>query len=158
MIGILLASLLILGANGCYKQQQEQTGGQAPSGGTPVPGTPTAGGQEPGSGTETPTAGEVKEFTIAITHTSGYSPNTFTVNKGDTVRFLATSDPIAHKHGIAIDELGVNVEVTKSPSQSPQAIEFVADEAGSFRIYCKTCESGPLGAHPWITGTLTVNA
>ncbi len=111
-----------------------------------------------GSGTGTGATPQVMEFTIKITHSGGYSPKTFTVNKGDTVKFLANSDPVSHKHGIAIDEFNINIEVAKTPSQTPQVIEFVADEAGSFTIYCKTCEDGPLGPHPWMTGTLTVDA
>lgn len=98
----------------------------------------------------------VKEFRISMTHGGGYSPKTFEVNKGDAVRFLATSDPVSHRHGMTIDGFNVNVEVTKSGTEQPQAIEFVADKAGTFTIYCKVCESGPLGPHPWMTGTLIV--
>ncbi len=101
-------------------------------------------------------APDVKEFKISLTHGGGYSPIKFEVDKGDTVRFLANSDPVSHKHGIAIDEFNVNVEVTKSGAEESQVIEFVADKAGTFTIYCKSCESGPLGAHPWFKATLVV--
>lgn len=109
---------------------------------------------------ETPTAPEpigpaVKEFKLKITHEGGYEPPTFTVTQGDTVKFLATSDPVTHKHGITIDEYTLNVEVTKKAAESPQAIEFVADKAGEFTIYCKTCLDG-FGPHPWMVGKLTV--
>ncbi len=104
----------------------------------------------------TTTSGGVRELSVAITHTGGYSPNTFSVKKGETVRFLATSDPVVHNHGIAIDEFNVNQAVTAGAGGTPQAVEFVADKAGTFRITCKSCEAGPLGPHPNLIGTLTV--
>ncbi len=105
---------------------------------------------------QTSVSDPVKEFKIKMTHSVGYSPNAFEVDKGDTVRFLATSDPVSHRHGIAIDEFKVNVEITKSSAQEPQVIEFVADKAGTFKIHCKSCDEGPLGSHPWMEGKLIV--
>lgn len=106
----------------------------------------------------------VKEFKVTIAHTF-YSTNTFTVNKGDTVRFLANAAPgtgaesgFSHNHGITIDEYSINQAVAVEDVNNPVAIEFVADRTGEFTIYCKTCMDGPFGAgHPAIQAKLIVN-
>ncbi|MBI4010033.1 MAG: hypothetical protein HY361_02455 [Candidatus Aenigmarchaeota archaeon] len=106
--------------------------------------------------TPTPvSAGETKEFKITLDHNVGYSLSKIVVNKGDTVRILAISNQ-PHDHGIAIDAYDINQVVVKTSFDSPDIIEFTADKAGTFEIYCKTCETGPLGAHPWMKGTLEV--
>ncbi len=106
----------------------------------------------------TGSGGGVTELSVAIAHGVGYTPSAFTVQQGQTVRLMVTSNPVAHNHGITIDEFEVNTAVMAGPGGTPQTIEFVADKAGTFKIYCKTCESGPLGAHPGMVGTLTVTA
>lgn len=111
----------------------------------------TGSGKDPGS-----SSGTVKEFKISITHAAGYTPNTFTVKKGDTVRFLATSDPLFHEHGITISEYDISVKVTAGEKDPPQVIEFVADKPGEFLIWCGTCLTGPIGDHPWLRGKLIV--
>ncbi len=100
--------------------------------------------------------GETKEFKIIIDHSGGYSPNKITVDKGDTVKISAVSNQPFHEHGITIDAYNINKVVLKGSADSPEVIEFTADKAGTFEIYCKTCETGPLGAHPWLKGTLEV--
>jgi len=105
--------------------------------------------------TTTAPAGKTQEFKITIEHNDGYSPNKISVNKGDTVKILAISDQPFHEHGITIDAYNINVKVLKNSFSSPDVIEFIADKTGTFEMYCKTCETGPLGAHPW-KGTLEV--
>ncbi|GEM_PF-2110964 len=117
-------------------------------------------GQAPSTNTETSGGAIVpgiKEFHVTIFHT-GYQPSIFTVDKGDTARFLVKVAPgtESHMHGITIDEYGIN-EASASSTQE-KAIEFVADKAGTFTIYCKTCWDGLFGrGHPNIQATLTVN-
>ena len=108
--------------------------------------------------TPTPTApaGETKEFKITIDHSGGYSTSKVTVNKGDTVKISAISNQPSHEHGIAIDAYNVNAKVLKNLFSDPDVIQFTADKTGTFEIYCKTCEAGPLGAHLWMKGTLEV--
>ena len=107
----------------------------------------------------------LKEFKVKITHAGYlfYYKNRpvlkVSVNKGDTVRFLATTDDgeIDHKHGIAIDEYGINRVVLTANENWAEKIEFVANRAGSFRIYCKTCLEGSYGTdHPDLEGVLEV--
>jgi len=106
--------------------------------------------------TTTVSAGKTQEFKIIIDHSGGYSINKISVNKGDTVKILAISNQPPHEHGITIDAYNVNVKVLKNSFADTDVIEFVADTAGEFEMYCKTCETGPLLAHPWIKGTLEV--
>lgn len=104
----------------------------------------------------------VKEFKVQAPH-AGY---TFyfegrpvvkvSANKGDRIRFLAVSDIPSHNHGIAIDEFGVNEAVLTEDENAPKVIEFTADKAGTFKIYCKTCLTGTFGPHPWMEATLDV--
>jgi len=103
---------------------------------------------------------KTREITAVLDHSSGYifsgdgvSGTTITINKDDTVRITASSNQPSHNHGITIDEYQVN----KAVIQPNTVIEFVANRAGTFNIYCKTCLDGPLGAHPWMKGTLVVN-
>ncbi len=98
----------------------------------------------------------IHEFTVTINH-NGYSQNMFVVNKGELARFLAVAAPgtSGHMHGITIDEFNVNEAVTTT--DEPKVIEFVANQSGTFNIYCKTCWDGPFGrGHPDIKATLVV--
>lgn len=116
-----------------------------------------AGGQTTTTQPPAPTSEPaVKEFNVTISHTS-YSPASFRVNVGDTVRIYAVAAPgtASHNHGITIDEYNVNVAVTSETN--PAQIVFVADRAGTFDIWCKTCWDGPFGkGHPDIRATLVV--
>ncbi|MBI4175698.1 MAG: cupredoxin domain-containing protein [Candidatus Aenigmarchaeota archaeon] len=136
----LFALLAVLVVSGC-------TGGSQ---------APPAGGGGGGGGSGEPVTPGAKTFSVTIGHTS-YSPASFEANRGDTVRFLAkvAAGTESHNHGITIDEYGINEAVTSSTEA--KAIEFVADKAGTFSMYCKTCWDGPFGrGHPDIRATLVV--
>ena len=64
-----------------------------------------------------------------------WTPGTYVVRKGDKVRFKlfnrVPGDP--NVHGFAIDEFNVKVDVYRG---KPETVEFVADKAGIFRIWC----------------------
>ena len=138
---ILISLLAIVLVAGCVGQAPASTGTQLQSG---------------TSGNSADTAPQTREFNLVIMHTR-YEPTSFTVNQGDTVRILAKTSPgtESHMHGVTIDEYGINQLVASSDTTVP--IEFVADKAGSFTIYCKTCWDGPFGqGHPPIQATLTV--
>ncbi len=133
--GLLLAFLLII--VGCAKTEQVIQPSK-----TEIPAVPAV---------------SVKELKIEITHGGGFEPDEFAVKKGDTVRFLATSHPVSHRHGIGIAEYGIDEEIIASPTDEPQAVEFVADKAGTFGIDCGTsCAQGPLGEHAWHKAVLVV--
>jgi len=62
-------------------------------------------------------------------------PGPLVVKKGDRVRIRAINnvkdDPA--EHGLAIDEFGVKLVVNRG---KPETVEFVADKAGIFRVWC----------------------
>jgi len=107
------------------------------------------------------TSGNVKTIMAIISHNAGYyftgdaatDPTTITVSKGDVVKIITQDENPSHNHGITIDEYGINQVTSSNPT-----IQFTADKVGTFKIYCKPCLDGPLGAHPWMTGTLVVNS
>ncbi len=113
----------------------------------------------PGNPVQTqPAAPSQKEFQMTISHTS-YQPDTIEVNKGDTVKIDAVTSPRTanHNHGITIDAYGINQAVLTEDTAKPQVITFIADKAGEFDIYCKTCWDGPFGRdHPEIHAKLIV--
>jgi cytochrome c oxidase subunit 2 len=91
--------------------------------------------------------GELKEFNV-VAFQWGYEPSTITVNKGDKVRITATSRDVPH--GFAINEYGVNLYLD---GKTPKTVEFIADKAGTFTIYCNIpCGQG----HSSMRGRLIV--
>jgi len=114
-----------------------------------------------GCTTQTPTGNVTgqPQPNVTISH-AGYIPSSFSVNMGDTVRFFAVAaqGTSSHNHGITIDAFNVNQAVTTEDTNNPVIIEFVANQRGTFTIYCRTCWDGPFGTnHPAIQGTLTVS-
>ena len=104
------------------------------------------------------TTGPVKTFDMLITH-SAYGTPVIIVNKGDhvVIKARAFEGTSAHKHGITIDELGVDKAVTTEDVNNPEAIEFDATKVGEFKMYCGTCKDGIYGAnHPKLNGQLIV--
>jgi len=96
------------------------------------------------------------QVNMTLDHGSGYTPSEIRTKLNNTVKIFAISNQPAHQHGLTIDDFNVNVAVTAGPGSSPQLIEFKPDKVGTFTIHCKTCETGPRGAHPWFKGTLIV--
>lgn len=113
------------------------------------------------SGSSSSSSGTVRTVYATLDHSGGYyftgdaaiDSTTITVSKGDTVKIIANSNQSSHNHGITIDAYRINVAVT----QPDTVIQFNADKAGTFKIWCQTCLDGSLGAHPWMVGTLVVN-
>ena len=64
-----------------------------------------------------------------------WTPGTYVVKRGEQVRFKlfnrVKADP--NVHGFAIDEFKVKADVYRD---KPETVEFVADKAGLFRIWC----------------------
>jgi heme/copper-type cytochrome/quinol oxidase subunit 2 len=90
---------------------------------------------------------QVKEINLEA-YQFAFSPDTITVNKGDTVKIHATSRDVPH--GVFIKEYGINKKVEKG---KPADIEFVADKAGEFDILCSVyCGRG----HQNMKGKLVV--
>jgi nitrosocyanin len=79
---------------------------------------------------------EVTLVNIEFEGTKIWVPGPVVVKKGDTVRITAInnvkSDPPVH--GIAIDAYGIQALVNVG---KPEVIEFKADKAGIFPIFCQ---------------------
>ena len=91
--------------------------------------------------------GEVKVFTIEGSNFK-FVPNTMTVKKGDTVRVVFKN--VGGFHDFVIDEF--DVATAQINGGAEEAVEFVADKAGTFEYYCS------VGSHreQGMVGTLTV--
>ncbi|HLC72108.1 MAG TPA: cupredoxin domain-containing protein [Candidatus Nanoarchaeia archaeon] len=93
------------------------------------------------------TGSAVKEFKIE-TKQFVFVPETITVKKGDKVRLVVTSTDV--EHGIGILEFDVSLKVPKGETRS---VEFVADKAGTYTMYCNVfCGND----HKKMKGTLVV--
>ena len=97
--------------------------------------------------TPTGTVSAEKEFTIVGKNYS-FTPNTITVQKGDTVKITFTDDE--GFHNLIID--GYNEKTQTIKSGNSDVIQFVADKAGTFAFYCGVGDHRERG----MQGTLTV--
>ncbi len=98
-----------------------------------------------GSMEETETESQLVEFTV-IGDDLKFFPETFEVNKGDTVRVTFTSADVFHT--FSIDELDVDI---KAQAGETVTEEFVASESGEFELYCRPHRGVGM------IGTFTVN-
>lgn len=97
---------------------------------------------------DTMAEGEVQEFTIDGSNFS-FTPNTMTVNEGDTVRITLVNDDNM-PHDFVLDEFDARTEILNTGET--ETIEFVADEAGTFEYYCSVGNHRAMG----MVGTLIV--
>lgn len=94
------------------------------------------------------TVNETKTFDLVASQFA-FTPETITVNQGDTVVLNLTTDDVPH--GFSLPTFDVNATITPGKTQT---VEFVADEAGSFTYTCSVaCGAG----HSSMRGTLVVN-
>jgi len=67
-----------------------------------------------------------------------FQPDPIVVKLGEKVKLVVTSADVTH--GLAIGEFKVNLTI---PTQETKTVEFIADQAGSFRVFCSVyCGSG----------------
>lgn len=92
---------------------------------------------------------EVKEFEVSGANFA-FTPNTMTVERGDTVRITFTNTDESMPHDWVIDEFNARTQILQ-PGES-ETIEFVADEDGEFEFYCSVGNHRAQG----MVGTLTV--
>lgn len=91
----------------------------------------------------------VKEITIRA-YTWGFSPQAIYVNPNDTVRFIVLSEDI--KHGFAINELGINLQLLSERQIRSPAVRVNLPE-GRYTIHCSIfCGMG----HPSMKARLIV--
>ena len=136
--------LVVLGAAGYFVMKG--SGAYSPSQMTVVP-APTIGVPSETPSAVTPT-GAVKNFTVSGTEFA-FSPNTLTVNKGDTVNVTFTNDG-TFPHNFTITELNVQSK-TISPGES-DTVTFTANMPGTFTFFY----SVPTHKDKGMVGTLIV--
>lgn len=150
----LLIVLAVLGGGYVWYMQNSTSTGSANIGSS----APTENTVTPPSGEQTGgvnvgadvgvNAGAVKEF--AFTNEGlRFSPNAFSVKKGDRVRVTYTNG--GGMHNFRIDGYGLGTRVIETSGQS-QTFEFVADKVGTFEFYCSVGQHRQLG----MRGTFTV--
>jgi nitrite reductase (NO-forming) len=97
------------------------------------------------SGTSTSTT----EKTFNLTGGNFYfTPNKLTVNKGDKVTIIFTSN--GGIHDFVIDEFNAKTNIVNTGKSA--TVSFVADKAGTFQFYCSVGQHRQLG----MVGTLIV--
>ncbi|MFI5360390.1 MAG: cupredoxin domain-containing protein [Elusimicrobiota bacterium] len=80
----------------------------------------------------------VRSFKSVNIETKGekiWTPSTFIVKKGDKVKIMLVNQASA-VHAFAIEGYDVNVQVNNAEKDNTKVVEFTADKAGIFRIYC----------------------
>lgn len=92
-------------------------------------------------------AGRVVELKVTARQFA-YEPAQITVRRGDTLRLTLTSSDVTH--GFAIREYNVIQQVLPGRNVT---VEFRADQAGQFQIFCTVFCGAGHGAHK---GLLTV--
>ena len=83
-------------------------------------------------------AAPVREFKSVNIETKGnkiWTPATFIVKKGDHVKITLINTASA-VHAFAIEGYPVNVQVNFADNDNSKVVEFDANNAGIYRIYC----------------------
>jgi nitrosocyanin len=83
-------------------------------------------------------AAPVREFKSINIETKGnkiWTPAVFIVKKGDHVKITLVNTATA-VHAFAIEGYDVNVQVNFADKDNTKVVEFSADKAGIFRIFC----------------------
>lgn len=81
-------------------------------------------------------AREFKTVNIEVKGTKIWTPSFFAVKKGDKVKITLVNLAESGIHAFAIDGYPVNVQVNNKEGDNSKTVEFVADKAGIFRIFC----------------------
>ena len=91
----------------------------------------------------------IREVAVHV-HAWGFSPRVIRVRPGERVRFVAVTDDI--KHGLAINELGVNLQLVPGRAVRSPPVTVTLPE-GTYAIHCSTfCGLG----HPTMKARLVV--
>lgn len=147
MIGIVLVIVVLLGGFLLMKNSQQPSQETAMTEESPVPTDTMAVSESPAETSGTPSATNVKEFTVTGSNFE-FDPAKMTVKKGDTVKITFKSE--GSLHDFVIDEFDVRTQQLGAGKE--ESIEFVADKSGTFEYYCSVGNHRQMG----MVGTLTV--
>lgn len=81
---------------------------------------------------------EFKSVNIEFKGSKVWVPATFIVKKGDEVKITLINDAPSGLHGFAIEgyEAQVKVAISNKEGENRKTVEFKADKAGLFKVYC----------------------
>jgi nitrosocyanin len=86
-----------------------------------------------------PAAAPVREFKTVNIEVKGnkiWTPSFFVVKKGDKVKITLINTAPSGVHAFAIDGYPVDVQVNNAEGDNTKVVQFTADKAGIFRIFC----------------------
>ncbi len=79
---------------------------------------------------------EFKTVNIEVKGNKIWTPSFFVVKKGDKVKITLINTAASGVHAFAIDGYPVDVQVNNAEGDNSKVVEFTADKAGIFRIFC----------------------
>lgn len=80
---------------------------------------------------------EFKSVNIEVKGNKIWTPSFFVVKKGDKVKITLINTADSGVHAFAIEGIaGTEASVDNKPGANTKVVEFTADKAGIFRIYC----------------------
>lgn len=80
---------------------------------------------------------EFKSVNIEIAGNKMWTPSVFIVKKGDRVKITLVNTAPSGAHAFSIEGIpGTEAVVNNKEGDNTKAVEFTADKAGIFRIYC----------------------
>lgn len=80
---------------------------------------------------------EFKSVNIEVKGNKIWTPAVFIVKKGDKVKITLVNTAPSGVHAFAIDGYaGTEVSLDSKPGANTKVVEFAADKAGLFRVYC----------------------
>ena len=80
---------------------------------------------------------EFKSVNIEIAGNKIWTPSTFIVKKGDKVKITLINTAPSGVHAFSIEGIpGTEVVVNNKEGDNTKVVEFTADKAGIFRVYC----------------------
>jgi nitrosocyanin len=85
-----------------------------------------------------PVVREFKSVNIEFKGSKVWVPATFIVKKGDAVKITLINDAPSGLHGFAIEgyEDKVKVAISNKEGENKKTVEFKADKAGLYKVYC----------------------
>lgn len=83
------------------------------------------------TGSANTTESNVKEFTLVASNFK-YNPNEIRVNEGDKVKIVLKNNQ--GMHDLFLD--GYNIQTQKIGAGQEETLEFTADKAGTFELWC----------------------
>lgn len=80
---------------------------------------------------------EFKSVNIEVKGNKIWTPSTFIVKKGDKVKITLINTAPSGVHAFAIEGIaGTEASVDNKEGANSKVVEFTADKAGIFRVYC----------------------